>query len=228
MDGVGKLSLKIKIGSTVAPGDKIGSTRQLQPGAGTYIRGSHIFSSAVGTLRLSKMISAVQTKSVSNRDDAFYVASVILKEGTKFASSQVLSVDQIVMGRINRIMTQQASMEIVAAEGVGSLDEHYEGVIRKEDVRTGTLGTVEVHESFRPGDIVRARIISLGDSRRYILSTAENDLGVIRAVSSSSGRVMIPISWKEMQCPETKAKELRKCAKPRENKDTPSNIINQS
>jgi exosome complex component CSL4 len=59
-------------------------------------------------------------------------------------------------------------------------------------------------------------VISLGDSRRYFLSTAENELGVIKAVSASSGEVMIPISWKEMQCPKTKAKEARKCAKPKE------------
>jgi exosome complex component CSL4 len=48
------------------------------------------------------------------------------------------------------------------------------------------------------------------------LSTAENELGVIKAVSASSGEVMIPISWKEMQCPKTKVKEARKCAKPKE------------
>ena len=28
------------------------------------------------------------------------------------------------------------------------------------------------------------------------------------------GAVMVPISWQEMQCPKTKVKEFRKCAKP--------------
>jgi hypothetical protein len=37
---------------------------------------------------------------------------------------------------------------------------------------------VEVIKCYRPGDIVRARVISLGDARQYYLSTAENELGV--------------------------------------------------
>eukprot|EP01083_Nonionella_stella_P132966 404310_1 len=107
-----------------------------------------------------------------------------------------------------------ATVEIVAAEEIGSLREHHSGIIRKEDVRIGATEEIQILESFRPGDVLVAKIISLGDSRRYYLSTAENELGVIRAVCSTSGEVMAPISWKEMQCPKTNAKEPRKCAKP--------------
>jgi exosome complex component CSL4 len=51
------------------------------------------------------------------------------------------------------------------------------------------------------------------------LTTAENELGVIRAICSSSGKIMAPISWKEMECPETKVRERRKCAKPKDIQD---------
>lgn len=44
----------------------------------------------------------------------------------------------------------------------------------------GQVDKVEVFKCFRPGDIVRARVISLGDARQYYLSTAENELGVSR------------------------------------------------
>ena len=50
--------------------------------------------------------------------------------------------------------------------------------------------------------------------KQYFLSTAETYLGVIHAKSSISGQSMIPMSYKEMECPETGMKELRKCAKP--------------
>lgn len=53
---------------------------------------------------------------------------------------------------------------------------------------------MEVVKSLRPGDIVRARVISLGDSTQYFLSTAENELGV-RWAKSAAGAIMIPISW---------------------------------
>lgn len=72
---------------------------------------------------------------------------------------------------------------------------------------------MKIYNSFRPGDIIKAEVISLGDARSYILSTAKNELGVIFA-TSVAGATMVPISWQEMQCPKTKAIELRKCAKP--------------
>ena len=44
---------------------------------------------------------------------------------------------------------------------------------------------VEIYFSFRPGDLVRAQVVSLGDSRSYFLSTAGNDCGVVYAKSTS-------------------------------------------
>jgi len=191
--------------SKVAPGDKIGNAKELTAGKGCYVRGTSVYASAVGTLKLTPQ-----------EDKASMEASIILEEGRQYASSQVLSIGHKVLGKVVRIMSNMATIEIVAAEEIGSLREHHSGIIRKEDVRVGATEEVQMYDSFRPGDVVVAKIISLGDSRRYYLSTAENDLGVMRAVSSTSGEVMVPVSWKEMQCPKTNAKEPRKCAKPKE------------
>jgi hypothetical protein len=46
---------------------------------------------------------------------------------------------------------------------------------------------VKLYDCFRPGDIVRAKVTSLGDARTYYLSTAENELGVVYA-KSMAGR----------------------------------------
>lgn len=89
----------------------------------------------------------------------------------------------------------------------------------------------EIYKSFRPGDIVKAEVLSLGDARSYYLTTGKNELGVIYAKSISGmylkhfllylfvylsfvGETMIPISWENMLCPKTKMKEYRKVAKP--------------
>ncbi|WIA32780.1 hypothetical protein OEZ86_005964 [Tetradesmus obliquus] len=69
---------------------------------------------------------------------------------------------------------------------------------------------VVMYNCFRPGDIVRAKV--MGDARSYHLSTADNSLGVVRA-KSLAGVAMVPVSWQEMQCPQTKAVERRKVAK---------------
>lgn len=54
--------------------------------------------------------------------------------------------------------------------------------------------------------------LSLGDAHSYVLSTAENELGVVIAYSEE-GTPMVPVGWQEMQCPKTYVKELRKVAK---------------
>ncbi|XP_020527235.1 exosome complex component csl4-like isoform X1 [Amborella trichopoda] len=56
------------------------------------------------------------------------------------------------------------------------------------------------------------RKLSLGDARAYYLSTAKNELGVVSA-QSAAGATMIPISWTEMQCPQTGQIKQRKVAK---------------
>jgi exosome complex component CSL4 len=54
---------------------------------------------------------------------------------------------------------------------------------RTQDVRAAEKDKVKIYNSFRPGDIIKAEVISLGDSRSYFLSTAKNELGVIFATS---------------------------------------------
>ena len=71
---------------------------------------------------------------------------------------------------------------------------------------------VDMYKSFRPGDIVKAEVLSLGDSRSYTLSTAKNELGVILA-HSVDGNPLVPISWQEMYCRITDTREYRKVAK---------------
>ncbi|KAK0523720.1 hypothetical protein OC835_001926 [Tilletia horrida] len=68
----------------------------------------------------------------------------------------------------------------------GEEGSDFTGVIRAQDVRATEKDKVRLAECFRVGDIVRASVISLGDARSYFLSTAENRLGVIYAISSSA------------------------------------------
>ena len=85
---------------------------------------------------------------------------------------------------------------------------------RVQDVRATEIDSkTEIYTSFRPGDIVKAEVLSLGDSRSYYLTTGRNDLGVIYA-KSAAGATMVPLSWESMLCPKTKTKEFRKVAKP--------------
>ena len=76
-----------------------------------------------------------------------------------------------------------------------------------------------MHLSFRPGDVIRARVsqgVESGGTSRdasVLLSTAEEELGVIFARSQHTGALMVPRSYAEFECVQTKTKEKRKVAK---------------
>uniref|UniRef100_A0A674J993 Exosome component 1 n=2 Tax=Terrapene triunguis TaxID=2587831 RepID=A0A674J993_9SAUR len=129
------------------------------------------------------------------------------------AESQLLpDVGAIVTCKVCSINSRFAKVHILYI-GSTPLKSAFRGTIRREDIRATEKDKVEVYKSFRPGDIVLAKVISLGDMQsNYLLSTAENELGVVVA-HSEAGAQMVPISWCEMQCPRTHAKELRKVAR---------------
>ena len=62
------------------------------------------------------------------------------------------------------------------------MSKQIEGTIRKEHVREKLVDQVVMIDSFRPNDIIKAKVISLGDSSRNLyLTTAAEDLGVLLA-----------------------------------------------
>lgn len=87
------------------------------------------------------------------------------------------------------------------------------GILRAGDLRATEIDAVEVPSCFRPGDVVRARVLSLGDARSFYLSTAADDLGVVFARSEASGAPLVAESEQRMRCPSTGAVEKRKVAR---------------
>jgi len=70
-------------------------------------------------------------------------------------------------------------------------------------------------DSFRPNDIIKAKVISLGDSSRNLyLTTAAEDLGVLLAKNERSGQLMLPFDWTSMVDVKNGLQEKRKVGKP--------------
>ncbi|MBN3312283.1 EXOS1 protein, partial [Atractosteus spatula] len=178
------------------PGERLCSTEECIPGPGTYLRHGYIFASLAGYV-LRK-----------NVGEEMPVVSVV-----KESEAQLLpDVGATVTCKVTSINPRFAKVQILYV-GSTPLKDRFRGTIRKEDVRATEKDKVEIYKSFRPGDIVLAKVISLGDVQsNYLLTTAENELGVVVA-HSEAGEQMVPISWCEMQCPRTHAKEFRKVAR---------------
>ncbi|CAI2190158.1 6890_t:CDS:2, partial [Funneliformis geosporum] len=179
------------------PGQRLGFAQDYAAGSGTYVRGNLLYASVVGVKRILKTTAE---------------GEAILTVSREKKQSAIPEEYSIVTGKVIRITPKEAVVSIMVV-GNSPCKEDFQGIIRQRDVRATEKDKVKIHDSFRPGDIIRAEVISLGDARSYYLSTAKNELGVIYA-QSVEGAAMIPISWQEMQCTKTNTKELRKCAKP--------------
>ncbi|KAF7689303.1 exosome complex component CSL4 [Silurus meridionalis] len=178
------------------PGERLCSVEDCIPGTGTYPRHGSIFASLAGyVLR-------------RNEGEELPIISVVRE-----TEAQLLpDVGAIVTCKVTSINPRFAKVHILYV-GSTPLKDRFRGTIRKEDVRATEKDKVETYKSFRPGDIVLAKVISLGDVQsNYLLTTAENELGVVVA-HSEAGVQMVPISWCEMQCPRTHNKEFRKVAR---------------
>ena len=111
----------------------------------------------------------------------------------------------------SKITFSQAQAHILSVEG-RTLRSAFLGIIRLPDIRKHEVEKIVIEECFQPGDIVQAKVISLGDSKWFYLSTAEPELGVILAWNL--GKRLVPFSWEEMIDPDTQVRFPRKVAKP--------------
>ncbi|KAI0592840.1 hypothetical protein F4775DRAFT_580576 [Biscogniauxia sp. FL1348] len=225
------------------PGQLLGPANKYIAGSGTHIHESNLYSSLLGTVSVSEQqapapqqqpapaktpapapakrlhrISALHpTPSPSPSPSSGSLPTISVSRTTAGSGQrerrEVLpEVHNVVLCRVTRITPRQASVAILVV-GDTVLEAEWQGVIRVQDVRATEKDRVKIYESFRPGDIVRAQVISLGDQANYYLSTAKNELGVIMA-TSEAGNTMFPVSWKEYKDPETGLSESRKVAKP--------------
>ena len=180
-------------GDFVVPGDYLCSASAYRPGKGAYLRRGNVYATLTGRVE----VDTDSKPSISVR--------------SKKPPVEVPKKGSVVLCKVISVSQRQAKVSILSVNERVLL-EPLQGVIRREDIRATDKDNVEVFQSFRPQDVVRARVLSLGESQAYTLSTAEKELGVVFGISEH-GSKLVPVSWCEMQCVDTGAKEKRKVAK---------------
>lgn len=110
-----------------------------------------------------------------------------------------------VYARVMKVEDRFAKVDILAI-GEDPISAVFVGFIQQENVRDFDRSDVQMHLSFRPGDIIKARVsqgVESGGTSRdasVTLSTAEEQLGVVFARSQHTGALMVPRSWSEFEC----------------------------
>lgn len=183
----------------VVPGESLGQASDTATaGAGVYVKD--------GELRAS-LLGRVQTHAVEVDGKNTCVTSVVQSKGALAVPTE----GSVILGRVSRITSAIASIDILIVDGQVA-EGSFQGMLRKEHVRQSEVDAVAMHDCFRPGDIVRASVVSLGDRRSYFISTQGPEFGVVHA-ESAAGFALVPQSGQAMQCTGTGMVEPRKVAK---------------
>jgi exosome complex component CSL4 len=169
--------------SIAVPGQLLGPASEYQPGPGTHIHNSNLYASILGPVRkvnppkpagpqkrLTKITPAVPAALPTLLIER-NISAVNAKDGSKGKAEILPEVKSTVLCRVTRITPRQATVAILVVEET-VLDGEWQGLIRVQDVRATEKDKVKIFESFRPGDIVRAVVVSYRDPpvRRYMLT----------------------------------------------------------
>ncbi|EPZ31370.1 Nucleic acid-binding domain-containing protein [Rozella allomycis CSF55] len=177
----------------VFPGQEIGLSSDYLASTGIYEKNGKLFSSLFGTLVITQENKTKTARVIHSKRQENFVTPT---EG------------HVVIGKVTKINQKQANVNILVVDGKYVCHDPFKGIIRLTE-----RDKVQMFKCLRPGDVVKAIVISLGDASAYFLSIAELEYGVICA-QTESGEMLVPFSSDEMICPKTGALESRKVAKP--------------
>lgn len=148
------------------------------------------------------------------------VVEVLNREETEDENVRVRlpEVNDVVFAKCTKIREKMAQFDVLVCDGK-PLKTEFSGIVRQQDVRKTEIDKVIMEESFVPGDVVRCKVLAMGEGRSLVLATNENPLGVVRAKCKRCKTTMVAMNWQEMMCPKTEHREMRKVAKIDEIKD---------
>lgn len=184
----------------VLPGDDLGPIDGAECGAGVYASGECVRASLAGRV---------------TRGPGGLVAVARDARGPRGGGGGAPEVGAFVLARVTRITTLTAHADVLlVGDAPPAGGGAWSGVVKKEYVAGAgvEVDKLRIDECFRPGDVIRAEVVSLGDKRSLYLSTARDECGVVAAVADISRLPLRPVDARWMVEPASGARELRKVA----------------
>ena len=177
-----------KSGHLVVPGERLGVIEEFIPDSGTYVKDGVIYSKIVGRALLDLLNKRVSVYPLTNGELIPKVSSTVVGQIGNAQSDNVLV-------RIFKIENKRLSGE-------------FSGILHISDVSDRYIDLM--NDVCKPGDIVRAKVIS-GKNRIFHLSTNDKNLGIVYAFCSRCGNLLEPQRY-ELRCPKCGSIENRKIA----------------
>uniref|UniRef100_F1LDU9 3'-5' exoribonuclease CSL4 n=1 Tax=Ascaris suum TaxID=6253 RepID=F1LDU9_ASCSU len=188
---------------TVFPGDRLFPiSERLRAGIGTYELFGHIYASLFGVVH---MLPATEgTKQVT---------TVEVRRNNEIEQRHIVPyIGCIATAKVQNIGPNYAKCGIVCVDA-SMLAHEFSALLRKEDIRATERDKTEIYLCVQPGDVILARVIGFGETQTtFLLSTAEDELGVVSS-KGDAGERMVPSSFTEVKSTLTGRVESRKVAK---------------
>ncbi len=177
-----------KSGHLVVPGERLGVIEEFVPDSGTYVKDGVIFSKIVG-----RSLVDLQSRRVS-----VYPAA----EGAVYPK-----VSGTVLGQVGNAQSDNVLVKIFKV-GNKKISGEFGGILHISDVSDRYV--TSMNDVCKPGDIVRAKVIS-EKNRVFHLTTNDKNLGIVDAFCSRCGSLLEPDRY-ELRCPKCGNIEKRKLA----------------
>jgi exosome complex component CSL4 len=174
-------------GRLVVPGERLGVIEEYIPDAGTYVKDGVIFSKIVGRELLDLLNKRVSVYPL--------VTAMFPKVGS------------IVVGQIGNAQSDNVLVKIFRVEDK-EISGEFGGILHVSDVSDRYVD--QMSDVCKPGDIVRAKVIS-SKNRIFHLSTNDKNLGIVYAFCSRDGTLLEQQRF-ELRCPKCGNIEHRKLA----------------
>jgi exosome complex component CSL4 len=182
--------MKAKSGDFVLPGDALGVTEEFLPSEWTYEDEGKIRSLVAGTVAIDQKNKKI---------------AIVPKTNTP----PILTKGVIVMGQIKDVRGQRAMVELEGIKDTNrSLPISCVGGIHISQADKGYVD--KLTEEFRIGDLIQAKVTKALGIDNADLTTAEDELGVLKAMCTRCRHFMDKINKNEVQCPNCGNKEHRK------------------
>jgi len=181
----------VEPGKFVLPGDKITLAEAFYPGPGTYEDNGIVRAAVTGVVEVDLENREVRVKPTVDTPPK-------LREGVPIIGRVQTVKDQVVLVRID--FAHDRTDREPAASGVGGIH-----ISRVRDAYVEDLA-----DEFQPGDIVRAKVISVKTPIQ--LSTMGEEYGVILAYCSRCRSELERIKGRKLRCPACGHTETRKVA----------------
>ena len=180
--------LEQKSGHLVVPGERLGVIEEFIPDSGTYVKDGVIYSKVVGRALVDLLNKRVSVYPLVNGE-------------------LVPKVSTTVVGQIGNAQSDNVLVRIFKVENK-RLSGEFSGILHISDVSDRYIDSM--NDVCKPGDIVRAKVIS-GKNRIFHLSTNDKNLGIVYAFCSRCGNLLEPQRY-ELHCPKCGNTENRKIA----------------